>query len=91
METHDFEPLRASEYGRLAPRLLPMMPGIEAFLPLWLDIRAQHLRNPGIDPDSVESLLSYARRNGRAVCSTQQLWTKLKPHVETASPFMRRA
>ncbi len=47
--------------------------------------RAEHLESHGFDPASVEALFPCIRQDGSVVYWTQQLWTKLKSHVETAS------
>jgi integrase len=63
----------------------PIMPGAEAMMVVYLNVRANHLQGKGLDPESVEQLFPYITREGKAVYWTQAMWTKLKSYVEQAS------
>jgi integrase len=60
----------------------PIMPGAGPALLEYLRTRDEHLRQTGLNPDEVEPLFPYIRKDGRVVYWTQQLWTKMKASVE---------
>lgn len=60
----------------------PIMPGVEPILKDFLQVRANSLREVGLDPQKVDPLFPYISKRGKVGYWNHRMWSKLKCHIE---------